>query len=493
MLPRLGRLAGIAATTAATSVQTLALTAALGTAAVATAPVARAYAPPEGYADLVEQVTPAVVFIEVKGKDPRQPAGRAPGFRMPPGLELPPGFPPVPGLPSHPPQPTTGVGSGYIISPDGEIVTNNHVIDGAGTITVRLEDGRRFKARVLGTDPLTDIALLKIEDGSVKDLPTVRFADSGRLRVGDAVIAVGNPFGLGGTVTAGIISALGRDIDAGPYDSYIQTDAAINRGNSGGPLFNTKGEVVGMNTAIFSPSGGSVGIGFSIPSDTIRKVVSELRENGTVTRGWLGVRIQEITPEIAEALGLEAPEGALVSGVRPDGPARQAGLRAGDVILEVGGERVKTMQELPSLVAALDPGETVRFVILRDGRKIERDVTIGTLSPEKQAMPPRGSGGSGLSPSKLGIEVEPLTPELAARHGLPPDAAGVVVISVDPQGPNAEALRPGDVIEAVNNAPVQTPGELAAALKQAGDRPAVLLRIIRQGMPLYVGARLPAA
>ena len=369
-------------------------------------------------------------------------------------------------------------------------MTNNHVVEHAESITVTLKDGRRFGARVVGTDPLTDVALLKIE-GDADDLPTVSFADSSRLRVGDAVIAIGNPFGLGGTVTAGIISALGRDINAGPYDSFIQTDAAINRGNSGGPLFNTEGRIVGMNTAIFSPSGGSVGIGFAIPADTVKKVVAQLRDHGSVTRGWLGVQIQVVTPEIAEALGLDEARGALVAEVQPASPAKAAGLEPGDVILEVNGEKIGEMKELPALIAGIEPGRKAELVVMRDGRERRLDVTIGTLSPEKLAASAKVQGKA--APSALGIEVEPLTPESARRFGFAEDQGGVVVSSVDPEGPNADKLRVGDVIEMAGEREVKSPADLAAAIREAkaDGKSALLLRVNRQGTPLFVGAKLP--
>ncbi len=447
---------------------------------------AHAYAPPAGYADLVEQVSPAVVFIEVTVKRPDAGPQAAP-------IPLPPGFPPIPGFPFPQQRPDQGpqqgkaLGSGFIVTADGEVVTNNHVVENAIKVTVKLQNGKTYSAKVVGTDPLTDIALLKLEDA--ENLPTVPFADSSTVRVGDAVVAVGNPFGLGGTVTAGIVSALGRDINSGPYDSFIQTDAAINRGNSGGPLFNTKGEVVGMNTAIFSPSGGSVGIGFSIPARTVQSIVKQLRENGVVSRGWLGVQIQEITPALAQALGLEKTEGALVADVQPDSPALKAGVKTGDVILAVNGQKIAQMHELPSLIAALPAGSKAELTILRDGKEQTLNVTIGNLSSDKMAV--AGNKLGSLSPDALGITVEPLTPETAARLGLRDGEKGVVITQIDPDSPNAEKLRPGDVIEEADNKPVATPQDLAAALKSAGDKKAILLRINRNGTSLYIGAELP--
>lgn len=441
-----------------------------------------AHIPEAGYADLVEQVSPAVVFIEVTGKSERR-SGASP---------FPPGSPFEEFFNRRAPQqqapaPAHGLGSGYIISADGEIVTNYHVVDGATDVTVRLTDGREFEATVVGSDKATDVALLKIE--GVSDLPTVPFGDSDTLRVGDAVVAVGNPFGLGGTVTVGVVSALGRDINSGPYDSFIQTDAAINRGNSGGPLFNTKGEVVGMNTAIFSPSGGSVGIGFSIPSDNVQQIVAQLRDSGEVRRGWLGVQIQSITPDLADALGLKEAAGALVASVMPDSPAEKAGLKAGDVILSVGKTAIEEMRELPTVIASIASGDTAALTVLRDGAKKAVDVTIGLLEPEKltRASAPADAPVDG---GRLGLSVEALTPDIARQMGLSPTTTGVLVAGVDPDSPNAEKLRAGDVIEEAAGKPVRTPEDLAQAIGSTTDGAAVLLRVNRGGRPLYVGAEI---
>ncbi|WP_101340930.1 DegQ family serine endoprotease [Cereibacter azotoformans] len=460
--------------------------------AVGTAlPVAPAHAevPMQGYADLVARVSPAVVFIEVTAKS-QEPAPRAaspleeflrrfgeidPQFRMP--------APPERDRVMH------GLGSGFLISQDGVIVTNNHVVENATDMTVKLEDGREFKAEMVGADPMTDIAVIRLRDAS--DLPFVEFGDSDRLRVGDAVVAVGNPFGLGGTVTSGIVSAMGRNINSGPYDDYIQTDAAINRGNSGGPLFDTSGTVVGMNTAIFSPTGGSVGIGFSIPANTVRDVVAQLQETGSVSRGWLGVTIQPLTPEIAQAMGLEGSRGALVAEVQPDSPAEAGGIESGDVITAVNGQEIGERSSLPRLIAAIPNGEEARLTVQRDGREREMTVTIGELSADR-LEPAAAAAPEGLG-APLGLEVQPLEPALARQLGLPEDASGVVVTAVDPAGPNADRLAPGDVIEEAGGRAIATPRDLASAVAEARGRGVLLLKVLRQGNPVYVGAEVAAS
>nr|RDS96866.1 DegQ family serine endoprotease [Cereibacter sphaeroides f. sp. denitrificans] len=450
---------------------------------------ARAEVPMQGYADLVARVSPAVVFIEVtaKSKEPTPMAGSPleeflrrfgeidPQFRMP---EAPEG-----GQVMH------GLGSGFLISQDGVIVTNNHVVENATDMKVKLEDGREFKAEVVGTDPMTDIAVIRLKDA--RDLPFVELGDSEKLRVGDAVVAVGNPFGLGGTVTSGIVSAMGRNINSGPYDDYIQTDAAINRGNSGGPLFDTEGKVVGMNTAIFSPSGGSVGIGFSIPANTVKDVVAQLQEKGSVSRGWLGVTVQGMTPEIAQAMGLEGRDGALVAEVQQGSPADEGGLESGDVITAVNGQELTERASLPRLIAAIPNGEKARLTVQRDGREQEITVTIGELTPDRAqvaaAESPEGLGGP------LGIEVQPLEPALARQLGLPEGASGVVVTAVDPSGPNADRLAPGDVIQEAAGRPVETPRDLASAMREARGKGVMLMKVLRQGNPVYVGAEVTAS
>lgn len=327
----------------------------------------------EGYVDLVEQVAPAVVYIEVTQRaDAAQLPATPPieEFMRRFGMPV-----PLPDMPGQTGREIRGVGTGFIISADGQIVTNAHVVEGADEVKVTLGDGRSFDATIVGTDPATDIALLRIDAG--EDLPTVRFGNSDELKVGQPVVAIGNPFGLGNSVTAGIVSALGRDINSGPFDNYIQTDAAINKGNSGGPLFNTRGEVVGINTAIFSPSGGSVGIGFAVPAETARKVVADLADDGRVERGWLGVQIQPVTDDIAAALGFDRPRGVLIANVERDTPADKAGIRRGDIVLAVDGEKVDSPRDLTRAIATAAPDSKVRIDLLRAGEERTVEVTLG--------------------------------------------------------------------------------------------------------------------
>lgn len=371
---------------------TLALGAFLGataltalTPAFVPAPAQAAAVQPGGYVDLVEKVAPAVVYIEVT-KTLDQPA-------MTPE-NMPQGFPfdefmrrfgmpaPMPGGPQGGGGQIHGVGTGFIISADGQIVTNAHVVEGADSVKVTLADGRSLDGKVLGSDQATDIAVVKVDAGD--SLPTVAFGDSARLKVGQDVVAIGNPFGLGNSVTSGIVSALGRDINSGPFDNYIQTDAAINKGNSGGPLFNTDGEVVGINTAIFSPSGGSVGIGFAVPSDTAAKVVAELAAGGKVERGFLGVQIQPVTEDIAAALGFDKAKGVLVSDVTADTPAAKAGITRGDIVVSVDGAEVNSPRDLTRMIATDAPGATVKLGLLRAGKPVDATVTLASR-PEQPA------------------------------------------------------------------------------------------------------------
>ncbi len=352
-----------------------ALTAALlGTSAMTLTPSPAHAVPAGGYGDLVEAVSPAVVFIEVEG------AAQTAQSQLPDNIpeELRRRFEEM--VPQDNQPRRGGLGSGFIISEDGQIVTNAHVVAGAETVSVKLADGRKFDATVVGADPMTDIALLKIE--ADVDLPTVDFGTTDGLRVGDEVVAVGNPFGLGGTVTSGIISALSRNINAGPFDDFIQTDAAINRGNSGGPLFNNDGDVIGVNTAIISPGGGSVGIGFAVPADLVQTVVADLADDGKIARGWLGVNIRPMTEEVANVLGYDAPKGAVIEAVSKDSPADDAGLRKGDIILSFNGTKIEELRDLTRAVAILPPETTAPVTVLRKGREQVLDVTVGTLKPK---------------------------------------------------------------------------------------------------------------
>ncbi|APX89074.1 trypsin [Brevirhabdus pacifica] len=357
----------------------LTLAAALATTgAVAVAPTAALAVPAGGYGDLVEAVSPAVVFIEVSTE--AKPASfdddRMEELKRRFGGQIP-GMPGMPGGEGV----RQGVGSGFIISEDGDIVTNNHVVEGADTVTVKLSDGRSLKAEVVGTDPATDLALLKVEADA--PLPSVKLGDSSVIRAGDEVVAVGNPFGLGGTVTSGIVSATSRDIRSGPYDDFIQTDAAINRGNSGGPLFNNAGEVIGVNTAIFSPDGGSVGIGFAVPSQIVTKVVADLKDDGTIDRGWLGVQIRPMSDEVAGVLGFDKPKGAVVEKVSADSPAQKAGLKDDDIILQFGEAEITDLRDLTRAVADTAPDSATSVKVLRKGKEITLDVTVGNLASQK--------------------------------------------------------------------------------------------------------------
>ena len=353
------------------------LAAALASTSIATlAPTTALAVPAGGYADLVETISPSVVFIEVSGTTTQA----APQLDMPQGMpeELRKRFEQMMPQSQAQPQPVQGLGSGFIVSKDGQIVTNNHVVEGADSVKVKLSDGRSFDATVVGSDRMTDIALLKIE--ADVELPAVKFGSSDAMRVGDEVVAMGNPFGLGGTVTTGIVSAKSRNINSGPYDDFIQTGAAINRGNSGGPLFNNAGEVIGVNTAILSPGGGSVGIGFSVPSDLVQKIVADLADDGTITRGWLGVQIRPMTDEVAQVLGYGTPKGAVIEAVGDDSPAKKAGLEQGDIILSFDGNDITELRDLTRAVAETKPDAKADVIVLHKGKEVTRAVTIGTLA-----------------------------------------------------------------------------------------------------------------
>ena len=421
-----------------------------------------------GFADLVSAVRPAVVNVEVTRAI--RPAAQSPAWRLPPGTEVPEFFRrflPMPwnGAPGAPR--AEGVGSGFIIDASGLVVTSHHVVKGADTVTVTLHDGRKLEARVAGADPKTDLALLEIEAGEA--LPTVGFGDSDATRVGDWVVAVGSPFGLGGTVTAGIVSARGRDIGSGPYDDYLQLDAPINRGNSGGPLFDRGGRVIGVNSAIFSPTGGNVGIGFAIPANVAGPVVEALHAGGRVDRGWLGVSVQHVDETLAEALGLDEAKGALVASVMADGPAARAGLRPGDVIVSFAGRPIDAMKDLPRIVAELDSGTEAEIGIRRDGGLETLTATIGVQAQEGASPATAPAADDGGDTPRLGVA-------LAARDE--PGKAGVSITGVVPGSPAARAgLRPGDVIVRAGSQAVSGPGEVAGAVRAAasGDKPLLLL------------------
>ena len=458
---------------------------------------AHARAVPDSFADLAARLLPSVVNVSTT-----QVVEGNPGIELP---QLPPGSPfeeffkefMERGQPRQQQQRrrATSLGSGFVFDNQGHIVTNNHVIQDADEVTVILHDETRLEAKVIGRDTKTDIAILKVEPSA--RLVPVQFGDSDMARVGDWVLAIGNPFGFGGSVTAGIISARGRDIQAGPYDDFLQTDASINRGNSGGPTFNLDGEVVGINTAIFSPSGGSIGIGFAIPSLSAQPVIQQLIQHGQVRRGWLGVRIQAVTDEIAEALGLKEAAGALVAGVIPGGPAEKARLKDGDIILEFDGKAIGQMRRLPRLVADTEVGKTVPIKVWREGRELSMKVEVGELKEAEEklaaATPGTDKPSGGESVQDLDISVAAIDDRLRTRFGLEPDARGVVVTSVDPNGTAAEqGVRVGDRIVEVAQEPVATPSQLAAKIKaaKAAGRKAVLLLVEGEGGMRFVAIRL---
>ena len=402
------------------------------------------------------------------------------------------------GMPNSGPNPgsnsgreVVALGSGFIIDPSGYVVTNNHVVGNSEKITVMFQDNSRHQAKVVGRDEKTDIALLKI-DGNDR-LPFVTWGDSNESKVGDWVVAVGNPFSLGGTVTAGIISALGRNINEGPYDDFIQLDAPINRGNSGGPTFNLSGEVIGINTAIYSPSGGSVGIGFAVPSNTAKSVVAQLKESGHVTRGWLGVAIQSITPAIAKSLGMnpDEPTGALVATVTANSPAAKAGLKPGDVILTANGQPVKSVHDLPRLVASMPPGQKLELNIRRGGKDMNLAATTAEMPQEQQAANAQSSGeekGPTPSATGLGLQLAAIDQSLRREFRIPKDVEGAVVTKVASDSPAAAlGIEPGDVIVSVDQQPVKSPQEAAEKLKEASANGNILLLLNRKGTSQFVG------
>lgn len=458
---------------------------------------------PGSFADLAQKVSPAVVNITTTSVvsqptgGPAFPEGspfsdlfREFGF---PGMPGGPGGPGAPeGMPGPGPQQrSNALGSGFVISADGFIVTNNHVIEGADQIEVEFYSGDTLPAEVVGTDPNTDVALLKVE--SDEAIPFVQFGNSDTARVGDWVLALGNPLGQGFSASSGIVSARNREL-SGTYDDYLQTDAAINRGNSGGPLFNLQGEVIGVNTAILSPNGGSIGIGFSMASNVVSQVVDQLQEFGETRRGWLGVMIQDVTPEMSEAMGLSVEGGAMVTDV-PEGPARDAGLQTGDVITSFAGTPVEDTRGLVRRVAEAPAGETAQVVVMRDGDELTLDVTLGRRETAQ-------GGGTEATPDEptesdvLGMSVTVLTPEMAAELGAPRDATGLVITGVDAEGPAAEkGLAAGDIITDVNQQTVTSLADLTARIDEAREagRQSVLMLIRRGGEPLFVALPLGEA
>jgi len=500
---------GLAAT-AAVVVALPALVGGLATHGVTVAPAARAdSAPlvqmvPASFADLAAKVTPAVVNISsthVETADAQQDLP----FDVPKGSPFEKFFQQfMQQQGKHNPmkRKATALGSGFIVDPSGYIVTNNHVIESATEIQVTTNDGTDYPAKLIGADPKTDLALLKIEPK--KSLTAVQFGDSDKARVGDWVLAIGNPFGLGGTVTTGIISARSRDIHEGPFDDFLQIDASINQGNSGGPTFNMNGEVVGINTAIFSPSGGSVGIGFAIPSNLAKPILAELKDKGQIQRGWLGVEIQQVTPEIAGAIGLDEAKGALVASVQPDSPAAHAKLEPGDVILSFNGQSVHEMRDLPRLVAETDPNAKVDLGILRDKKPMTVSTTIGKLKDDNQVASndkqnqdnSPTDNAVGVEVTALGATLAPVTQETRQQFNLDQGVKGVVVADLDQDGPLADqGIRPGDVIKKVSDSDVQSPADVKRLTDRAkADKQTVLLMLVdRQGKSLFVAVKLDNA
>ncbi len=477
----------------------------------ATAAVQQNFTPVGDFTNLVKKVTPAVVSIDVHlkldqasdnvGGDDSGDGGDQSGG-MPPGMPNIPGFPPgfpfgMQGGPQQQ-QAVEAKGSGFIISSSGIIVTNNHVVKDAKTVSVTLSDGSTYPAKVIGTDPRTDLAVVKIDAG--RPLPYVELGSSANVEPGEWVVALGNPFGLGGTVTAGIVSALGRDIGDGPYDKFIQIDAPINEGNSGGPLFDQHGEVIGINTAILSPTGGSVGIGFAIPSDMVKRVVDQLVASGKVVRGYLGVSAQQISPQMAQAMGLPngdpSNDGALVAAVSPNSPAFRAGLQPGDVITKVNGEVVTNPGDLAADIANVDPGHDTTIGYVRNGKASSLSVAVATMPANPDAGFQQGSATPNPPApghASLGLTLAPLTPDARSQLNLPGGASGVVIVNVKPNSPADQAgIQAGDLLVGVGPKDVTGPDDAAAAIDAAkkSGAPAVALRIVRQGQALFVGIGL---
>lgn len=396
---------------------------------------------------------------------------------------------------------SNSLGSGFVIDPSGIVITNHHVVADANEVTVIFTDGQKLKAEVIGKDSKVDVAVLRVKPE--KPLKAARFGDSDTMRVGDWVVAVGNPFGLGGTVTAGIISARNRNIESGPYDNYFQTDAAINKGNSGGPLFNMAGEVIGINTAILSPSGGSIGIGFATPAATVMPIIEQLQQFGETRRGWLGVRIQSIDESIAESLNLGAVRGALVAGTDDKGPAKAAGLQTGDVILKFDGIEIKESRDLPKVVAAAPVGKDVDVVLLRHGKQIVKTIKLGRLEdnekPTVVAAKKEGSGKNtttGTAEKVFGMEFSSLTDETRQKFSIKSDvASGVVVTGVDPNSTAAEKhIQPGEVILEIDLQPIKEPADVSKkmqALKSGGKKSALFLVANGRGVARFVAIALP--
>ena len=444
-----------------------------------------AAAQPTGFADMVERVKPSVISVKVTMKEKAAAASDksdddesgSPMERFFRQFGGPDGMPRNPGRGGRHGE-MMGQGSGFFISSDGYAVTNNHVVDGADKVEVTTDAGKTYTAKVIGTDARTDVALIKVEGGS--DFPFAKLSES-KARIGDWVLAVGNPFGLGGTVTAGIVSASGRDIGSGPYDDFIQIDAPVNKGNSGGPAFNMQGEVVGVNTAIYSPSGGSVGIAFSIPAPTVKNVIAQLKDKGSVSRGWIGVQIQPVTQDIADSMGLKKAEGALVADPQKDGPAAKAGIDAGDIITAVNGQSVKDARELARIIGGFAPGTTTKLDVLHKGKSKVVSLTLGQLPNAQEAKADidadRKGSTQGLEVPRLGMTVAPADKVDGAGK------EGVVVTKVEPKSAAADrGVKKGDVILEVAGKSVTNPGDVREAIEAAGtDKKSSVLMRLRSG------------
>lgn len=450
---------------------------------------------PESFAEIVKPLLPAVVNISTTQKVQQNPAMDFRGMfndpQMAPFRDLFRQLQPQFEAPHE--QKVTSLGSGFVIDSSGYIVTNNHVIADATEVTVKFHDNSTLKAKILGHDPKTDLALLKVTPKT--PLTAVKFGDSDAAQVGDWVIAIGNPFGLGGSVSAGIISARGRNINAGAYDDFIQTDAAINRGNSGGPLFNTAGEVIGINSAIFSPTGGNIGIGFSIPSTLAKPVLDQLRSFGRTHRGWLGVKIQEVNEEVADSVGLKEPKGALVMEITPKGPAFGSGIEVGDVIVRFDGKSIDALRSLPRVVAETKIGKRVPVTVWRKGVEKTYNVTLGELPDEKTLQKASRNAyddeSDALSDGTvlLGLKVKPLTRALARQFGFNESLSGLLIVGVKEDSvAAAKGVQADDIVIGINQQPTSTPQQMRAAVKQAkaAGRGFVLVRLARGNQQLFL-------